>query len=115
LVRKMGIFGVAWGSTIPNMVVCFLFWPWYLKRTLQIPVREYIAMTWVRPLLAMAPFGLCSYLVEHGKPATHLWVFFGQIALILPFALLGFWYVCVSREERQARFEQFRRAVPVLR
>jgi len=40
LVRSMGVLGVAWGSTIPNLIVCFLFWPWYMRRTLQIPVRQ---------------------------------------------------------------------------
>jgi len=111
LVRTMGIFGVAWGSTIPNLIACFLFWPWYMRRILQIPVRQYVMSTWGTPLLAMFPFALGTYLFERMFPATKLSVFFTQVAATLPLALIGFWYVCVPREERQARYEQFKQAM----
>jgi O-antigen/teichoic acid export membrane protein len=111
LVRTMGIFGVAWGSTIPNLIVCFLFWPWYMRRTLQIPVRQYVASTWGWPLLAMVPFALGTYLIERIFPASNLLLFFSQVAATLPLALAGFWYVCVPREERQARYQQVKQAM----
>ncbi len=111
LVRTMGVLGVAWGSTIPNLIVCFLFWPWYVHKTLRIPVRQYVASTWGRPLLSMIPFALCSYAFEKTLPANKLWIFFAQVAATLPLALVGFWYVCVPREERQARYAQVKRVL----
>jgi O-antigen/teichoic acid export membrane protein len=109
LVRKMGIFGVAWGTTIPNLLVCLIFWPWYMRRTLQIPIRQYVAMTWVRPILAMIPFALCSYFIERGAPPAKLLVFFSEVAAALPLAVIGFWYVCVPLEERRVRLDQLKR------
>lgn len=111
LVRTMGVLGVAWGSTIPNLIVCFFFWPWYMRRTLQIPVRQYVTSTWILPLLAMAPFALGAYFFERMLPPPKLLIFFAQIAATLPLALVGFWYVCVPREERQNRFQQLKQAM----
>jgi len=115
LVRKIGVLGVAWGSTIPNLIVCLLFWPWFLRRTLQIPVRDYVVSTWGRPLLAMLPFALCSYLFERMIPAANLWVYFGQVAAAIPLGLIGFWYVCVPREERQTRYNRLKQSMFALR
>jgi len=99
------------GIDDPNLIVCFLFWPWYMRRTLQIPVRQYVTSTWILPLLAMAPFALGTYFFERRLPPTKLLVFFAQIAATLPLALVGFWYVCVPREERQNRIQQLRQAM----
>jgi hypothetical protein len=32
--------------------------------------------------------------------APTLWLFFFQVAIALPVAILGFWYGCLSRHER---------------
>jgi len=75
------------------------------------PVRQYVTSTWILPLLAMAPFALGTYFFERRLPPTKLLVFFAQIAATLPLALVGFWYVCVPREERQNRIQQLRQAM----
>ena len=111
LVRTKGVLGVAWGSTIPNLIVCFLFWPWYMRRTLQIPVRQYVTSTWILPLLAMAPFTIGTYFFERMFPPAKLLIFFVQVAGTLPLALVGFWYVCLPREERQNRYQQLKQAM----
>jgi O-antigen/teichoic acid export membrane protein len=101
LVRKIGIVGVAWGTAIPNIAVNLLFWPWYVRRTLGVPVREYARSLWLLPTLSLLPFAICSYLVGRFSPATSLLIFFLQVAAILPVAVLGAWFIGLTREERE--------------
>jgi O-antigen/teichoic acid export membrane protein len=101
LVQKMGIVGVAWGTTLPNLVSALIFWPWYVKRTLKIPIRQFGMVTGLKPAIAALPFALGSCAIEKWWTASHLSVFFVQVAVILPLAFVGFWYLCVTREERQ--------------
>lgn len=102
LVKKMGIIGVAWGTAIPNVVVDILFWPWYVRRTLGIPIREYARAIWLYPVVSLLPFAICTYVVEKLSPAPNLMVFFLQVAAVLPSALVGAWYFGLAREEREA-------------
>ncbi len=95
LVKQIGINGVAWGTVIPNLVVQLLFWPRYICKLLEIPVRPYLWQSWIRPGFAAIPFGLACYLSDRFWSATHLFQFFLQIAAILPVFLaavaLCFW------------------------
>lgn len=101
LVPRMGIFGVAWGTTLPSLAVSLLFWPWYLNRILHISVRDYVVSTWLRPAIALIPFGLLTYWIERMQAAHNLVIFFCQIAAILPVALLAWWYLCFDLSERR--------------
>jgi O-antigen/teichoic acid export membrane protein len=95
LVKHIGIVGVAWGTVIPNLVLQLLFWPRYICKLLEIPVRPYLWQSWFRPGLAAVPFGIACYLSDRVWTATDLFQFFIQIAAILPvfFASVGlcFW------------------------
>jgi O-antigen/teichoic acid export membrane protein len=102
LARPMGIFGVAWGTTLPSLAVSLLFWPWYLHHALGIPTRKYLISTWLRPAVAMIPCSLLTYGIERLWPAPNLSVFFLQIGAILPFAALPAWYVSFERSDREA-------------
>lgn len=84
LVRPLGICGVAWGTTLPSLVVSLLFWPWYVRHTLDVPVRAYLTATWFRPALAAIPFGILTYAMEKLWPAPNLLVFFLQTGAMLP-------------------------------
>lgn len=119
LIKSMGILGVAWGTAIPNLAVSVLFWPWYAKRTMGIPVRKYVLSLWVLPLLAVTPFALCTYAVERLWPAPTLSFFFLEVACVLPALFLGAWIIGFTRDERKkygnhysqrgkARWRQFR-------
>jgi O-antigen/teichoic acid export membrane protein len=95
LVRQIGINGVAWGTVIPSLLVQLMFWPRYICKILEIPVRIYLWQSWIRPGLALIPFGLACFLSNRFLVATHLFQFFLQIAAILPVFLasvvLCFW------------------------
>lgn len=101
LVKRMGVVGVAWGTAIPNMAVSIFFWTWYARRTLGVPIREYSRAVWLIPVISLVPFAICTYLVGKYMPASNLLVFFFQVAAVLPAALLGVWYLGLTRQERE--------------
>jgi len=92
---------VAWAITIPYLVVSFLFWPGYLRKWVGVPVGDLVSAAWARPLVAAVPFAACTYALEHFWPAHHLALFFMQVGLILPIAMVGFWYLCLTAEDRR--------------
>jgi len=100
LARSMGIFGVAWGTTLPSLAVSLFFWPWYVNRTLRIPVLTYFASTLIRPGLSVIPFGLLSYEIERLWPAPNLFVFFSQIGVSLIIFVIPAWYIGLTSRER---------------
>jgi O-antigen/teichoic acid export membrane protein len=111
LVRRIGISGVAWGTTIPSLFVEFVLWPPYVCRLVEISLPEYLWQTWIRTFLAAIPFSLGCYLAERYWPARSLMVFFLQIAVLLPlFPLtLALVYRAELVEQIRARFPGFTR------
>jgi O-antigen/teichoic acid export membrane protein len=100
LAYKIGVVGVAWGTAIPVLVTSLVFWPQYFRRIFGIRSSEYVLSIWGRPALAAVPYALVSYIVDRMWYAPTLWLFFFQVAIALPIAILGFWYGCLSRDER---------------
>jgi O-antigen/teichoic acid export membrane protein len=101
LVRPFGALGVAWGTAAPAVVTALAVWPRLLRSTLGVGVSTYVVSSWGAPLAAQLPFIAATWLVEHWWPAPSLLVFIGQVALLLPLALLGLWYVGLSAAERR--------------
>ncbi|MEX2156212.1 MAG: oligosaccharide flippase family protein [Gemmatimonadales bacterium] len=95
-----GVIGVAWGTTIPRLVLSLAVGPWIARRLLQVPVRAFAVHAWARPFASMIPFALTSLLVDIAWPASNLIVFFVQVALLLPLAAAGAWVVGLERSER---------------
>ena len=102
LVKRMGILGVAWGTAIPNIASSIFFWPWYAKRILNIPVREYFQSLWLVPLLGLLPFTVCTYLADRFWPAPNLLVFFSQVFCVVSTAAVSIWYLGLTAQERQS-------------
>lgn len=107
LVRRIGIEGVAWGTTIPALLIHVLFWPRYICRTLAMPLREYTWQSWIRPAMAAIPFGAACYLADHLWPAKGLLNFFMQTGLLLPVFVL-----CVGLTFWQETNDLWRRWAP---
>lgn len=99
--RSHGLAGIAWATTAPYLVVSLLFWPWYVRRQLKIPLRSYCLSNWVRPGAAIVPFALGTLAVEKLWPASNLLIFFLQAGAMLPLALAGFWYVGLTHDQRE--------------
>jgi O-antigen/teichoic acid export membrane protein len=97
LVRRMGLEGIAWGTVIPSLAFQILFWPRYICRTLEVPVREYVWQGWIRSGLAVTPFGFACYLANRAWVSTGLLHFFAQMLLLLPAFFIGI-VLCFSKE-----------------
>jgi O-antigen/teichoic acid export membrane protein len=97
LVRRMGIYGVAWGSAIPSVFCELILWPAFVSNLLAISVKTYLWQTWIRTGIAAIPFALACAAAEHFWHAPNLLVFFLQIAALLPLMPLAL--ALVFREE----------------
>jgi O-antigen/teichoic acid export membrane protein len=110
-VRIYGVIGTAFATMIPRVIIGTLVGPWYVKKHLGLSVRTFWMRVYVQPALAMLPFAAATYAVERFWPARNLAVFFLQVLVILPVALVASWYVCLTREERTAISRVLRRPV----
>jgi O-antigen/teichoic acid export membrane protein len=99
-VRTVGVIGVAWATTLPSLMTSLLWWPWYVRRVLGIPVVQFLVSSWLRPACAMLPFALATLAVELWWPPTGLSVFFVQVAALLPLAGVGAWFVALDVNDR---------------
>src|SRR5262249_30595058 len=90
LVSRWGVIGVAWGTTLPSLIIHAVVWPRYITKILDIPLRRYLLQSWVRPAVAIIPFAIGCFLAERWWPARNLPGFFLQMAVLLPLALGGF-------------------------
>jgi O-antigen/teichoic acid export membrane protein len=84
LVRRIGIYGVAWGTAIPSLVIEVIYWPPYICHLVGMGVRFYLWQTWGRTVLAAVPYGVACYFVERYWPVQNLIFFFLQVAILLP-------------------------------
>ncbi len=106
LVRRMGIYGVAWGSAIPSVFCELVLWPAYVSKLLSIPLRTFLWQTWIRTGLAAVPFTLACVAAERFWPVHTLFMFFVQIAALLPLVPLSLWLM--FRKEVVAQLRQWR-------
>jgi O-antigen/teichoic acid export membrane protein len=108
LVRPFGLLGVAWGTAVPTVAAALLVWPWLLRESFGVGVRRYLGSSWGLPVAAQLPFIAATWLVERLWPAASLLVFIGQVAMLMPLALLGLWWVGLSVAERRRGLELVR-------
>jgi hypothetical protein len=83
LVRQIGIYGVAWGTTIPSVIIELFLWPRLVCRLVAIPIRTYLWQTWFRTTLAVIPFAIGCVAADRFWRAPNLPAFFLQIAVLL--------------------------------
>jgi O-antigen/teichoic acid export membrane protein len=84
LVRFLGINGVAWGTTIPNIVLHLFFWPFYVSKIVGLSAGKYIWDGWILPFFSMIPFTVGYYLVESFWPSSNIRTFFAHVGLASP-------------------------------
>jgi O-antigen/teichoic acid export membrane protein len=88
-VFQLGLHGVAWGLTLPNMVTQGLLWPVFITRLVGYPFSRYLIQTWGRPALATIPFAVVCYWTDQLWAPQNLLAFSLQIFATLPFYALG--------------------------
>ncbi len=102
-VRSFGVVGVAWGTTVPALLVNGVMLPFVYSRVLKVTLRQIYVDLVIRPTVAVVPFALASIAVERLLTVSSVSMFFVQVTMILPLALLGAWYLGLTHRER-ARF-----------
>jgi len=108
-VRQLGLPGVAWGTTVPSLVTSLVVMPWYVHRTLKVPVWRYAWEAWGRPLLAMVPFAAATAVIERVWPAGGLVSYFAGVLVVLPLAAVGAWFVAMDRADHEMLLQRLRR------
>lgn len=89
LVRHIGLYGVAWGTAIPSLVINLFLFPRYVCKLVDMPLPHFLWQAWVRSGLAAAPFGVACYITDRYWTARSLAEFFLQIASIFPIFVVG--------------------------
>jgi O-antigen/teichoic acid export membrane protein len=100
LIQEIGVLGAAWGILVPRLVASFALDVAYAKKVLHISIAEYYVDSIGRPIVAILPFAGVSYAVETTWPAGSLTVFFLQVMIAVPIAVLGSWIFGLKRDER---------------
>ena len=103
LVRRYGLYGVAVGTLLPDLIVQLALWPRYVCQIVGLPLRSYVWQSWIRPALAAVPFGIACYFTHQNWISPNLPIFFLQILALLPIYLAG-----VALCFRKEIFGQFR-------
>ncbi len=111
LIQAIGVLGSAWGSLIARLFVALVMCVAYARKVLHISIGEYYMHALVRPIIAIAPFAAVSYGIEITWPASNLAVFFLQVTLVIPVAILGSWIFGLKSSERNNYIGVVRRRV----
>lgn len=106
LVRKLGMYGVAWGTAISMTITHLAFWPRYIKKVLAVSPATYIWHGWARVTLCVVPFAALCAVTDRYWPAEHLVTFLGQIAVLLP--VYAICIVAMFHQESRQVFSKWR-------
>lgn len=109
LVRPIGLPGVAWATTLPDLVMALIVVPWYAYRHVGIPRTDFYRNAWLRPLAANVPFAVGTLLVARVWPGTGLITYFAGVLAVLPLSAAGAWILALDPEERAALLVAIRR------
>lgn len=108
LVRTVGIYGVAWGTSISNALVCSLFWPRYISKTLDVPIRTFLWEGWAKITLCSIPFAIVSALADRYLHPHSLVAFFSEILITLP--VYAAFVLIIFREEVMTVFRMWQQS-----
>jgi O-antigen/teichoic acid export membrane protein len=108
LVRKIGLYGVAWGTSIATTLIHLVFWPRFVQRELHVPVGTYLWEGWGKITLCSIPFAIvCAAADKYWHP-TSMVSYFGQIFVTLPvYAICTVW---IFKDEVQQMWYVWRRS-----
>lgn len=104
LVKTIGIYGVAWGTSIAMVFVHLAFWPRYIRKVLNVSMRRFIWEGWTKITLCAIPYAVVCAVADRYWHAGSLIEFFGQILVTLPV-----YVVCVLAVFRSETLTVFRK------
>ncbi len=106
LVKTVGIYGVAWGTTIAMAFCHMAFYPRYVRKVLDIPMRKFLWEAWIKMTLCSIPYALTCVITDRYWHPANLVEFFAQIIATLPVYALC--VLAVFRDEARALFGKWR-------
>jgi len=110
LVKPYGIYGVAWGTTIPLALYTYGVQPIYICHLLKVKYLDYFRMSYLTPILAMIPFTLIIIAIERYIQLDSLPEFGVYIvSASLVFALISFRFA-VEPDHRKAVIQKIKQA-----
>jgi O-antigen/teichoic acid export membrane protein len=92
LARKFGIYGVAIGTLVPNLVVNLFFWPRYVSRLVDVSWVQVYRDVSGPVFICGVPFAAASYAVDVLFPARNMVIFALQTTALLPIFAIA---ICV--------------------
>jgi O-antigen/teichoic acid export membrane protein len=84
LVKTIGIYGVALGTSIAVAVVHLTFWPRYIREVLGVTVRQFLWEGWIKITLCCVPYAVMCAVIDRYWHPNNLLIFLGQITITLP-------------------------------
>lgn len=113
LIEPLGLMGVALGALVPSLLLNLGFVPRSIGNAVGVRPADFVRQVWVRPTIAVIPFGVATYLVERTWPASSFVMFFGQVLVLLPLIAVAGLLQLTTADERARMWAGFRdRAVP---
>jgi O-antigen/teichoic acid export membrane protein len=108
LAKSIGLYGIAWGTSIATTIIHLIFWPRFVQRELHVPVRTYLWDGWGKITLCSIPFGIVCAAADRYWHPTSMVVFFGQILVTLPvYAICAVW---IFKDEVRQMWDAWRRS-----
>lgn len=84
LAKTIGMYGVAWGTSVAAIIIQLLFWPRFVRKELGVPIRAYLWDGWGKVTLCAIPFAITCALADRYWHPHSMLVFFMQILITLP-------------------------------
>jgi O-antigen/teichoic acid export membrane protein len=79
-----GLVAVAWAIALPALIIRALLWTRTVCRIVGVPFWRFLATTWFKPLVAVAPFALACFVTDKYLTAGSAFIVLLQIAALLP-------------------------------
>jgi O-antigen/teichoic acid export membrane protein len=105
LVKTIGVYGVAWGTSIAGTIVFLSFYPQYVQKVLEVPIRTYLWTGWGKVTLCAVPFAIAVAAAERFWHPRSLVPFFAQVLATLP--VYGICLLIMFRSEAMGIFRRW--------
>ncbi|HEU5340730.1 oligosaccharide flippase family protein [Edaphobacter sp.] len=105
LAKTVGVYGVAWGTSIATTLIFLGFWPAYLRKMLDVPILFYLWNALGKVSLCAIPFGVICAMADRYWHPHNLVIFFAQVLATLP--LYGLCVLVVFRKEAMGLFRRW--------
>jgi O-antigen/teichoic acid export membrane protein len=101
LAREFGIYGVAIGTLVPNLVIHLILWPRYVSRIVDVSWIQVYRNVSGPVFLCAVPFAAASYAVDVFFPAHNMVIFGLQTLTLLPIFAIAICIVFRDNVRRQ--------------